>query len=566
MSDPNAKSGPLTADELKAIWRSGVDPEYARAFDEAGDGQGAEVYGQAFAQAARASAAIEATTQALYVKPWSGQTSDVALGPTKATVQLTLSRVGAASEPLVVGAGLVWFEEQATEWGDAGTTRVPTARRYALLADLVFLPGELGPFTVSAQAEGPGWGYNNPTPGSISLVDQEGSGLTNSEGSVVVSSSAATAAASLVAVDSPDVVVPQNVGSYVVLTAGSNAGLRARAVGYAAPNPAVDEGGRLALEMLQCFEAATSAGAFVAGETVDLKNAGAVVVGKGRLVAARAGGLGARVGYVLLSGSAAPVGGSIAGGSSGATATVTIATKTTAPVAESLTATWQVLDWALDLGLTVTNAASPTGGRLGFLDQIGAERKIPRGSGESDASYALRVSQLADTVSPNAIRRAANRVLAAVNSAVCLREAGDPLYLPGLFYDAGGSKTGDSTHAPDPFWADPTRMFAYDMDFAVRPSDRFKLYVDSLEMRAFMLVGVPPLQGGETGFFYDGASSDAHPAPNPYDAPASSTPTTFFDGDAPLYAATYRAVWAAVLAAKAAGVGFDAYVEAISCP
>lgn len=571
MSAPTAKSGPLTRDELLAVWRSSVDGSYGDAFVAAGDGNGLEVYGQAFEQLARVSRAIDTSTQAMYVRKWSGQSGEIARGARNATVQLTLSRTGSTNEPMVIGAGLVWFEEAAPEWSDTGTTSALTGRRYTLTRDHVFLPGEAGPFVVDAIAELPGWGFNAPLPGSISFVDQIGAGLTNALGSVVLSLPTATPTATLIAVDSPDVVVPENVGQYVRFTAGANSGLAARAIGYSGPIPSAFNGGSLTLELLHAFEAtAVVGGPFVVGETIALKNAGAVVVGKGRLVAARAGGLGARIAYVLTSGTYAPVGGSIAGETSTATATVAIdtssqsATHATAPVAEVDGATWRVLDWVVDLGLVVTNTVSPVGGRAGVLDQIGAERRIFRGSGESDDAYASRVAQLADTVSPNAVRRAANRVLFAVNSAACLREVGDAAYLPGLFYDAGGSAGGDSTHSGDPFSGDSSRMFAYDMDFAVRPSDRFKLYFDSAEFRGFFLVGVPALQSGENGFFYDGAIGDTFPAPNPYDAP--QTLHTFFDGEASGAASTYRAVWNAVAQAKAAGVGFDLYTESVSCP
>lgn len=564
MSDPAAQSGPLTRDELLTIWRSAVDPAYGDAFFAAGDGNGLEVYGQIAEGGARVSQAIDTTTQALYVRPWSGQTASPAAGPQKATVTLTISRTGSTNEPLVIGAGLVWFEEQAPEWGDTGTVLIATGRRYSLIADHVFLPGEAGPFAVTVRAERDGWGYNNPLPGTITFIDQPGAGLNNTLGSIEVIDVVGGKTATLIVVDSPDVVVPEHVGQYVVFENGANIGARARAIGYRGPDPAASIGGRLTLELLQCFESAAIAGGpFVVGEGVTVKDGAAVVIGQGRLVAARAGGAGARLGYVLLSGASAPVGGSIVGASSGASSTVSMLTKTTAPVAENETATWRVLDWSVDIGLSITNAASPAGGRLGFLDQIGAERRVFRASGENDASYATRVAQIADTISPNAIRRAVNRVLIAVGSAGCLREVGDPAYFPGLFYDAGGSKDGDGTHGPDPFYADPARMFAYDMDFGVRPSDRFKLYVDSLEMRAFFLVGVPLLQSGENGFFYDGAIGDTFPTPNPYDAPA--TLHTFFDGDALGGAPTYRAVQNAIAAAKAAGVGFQLYVEAIGC-
>lgn len=564
--DASAQNGPLSLADVQALWQSAVDGQYGDSFVEAGDGNGLEVYGQEFAQLARVSQAIDTSTQAMYVRPWSGQTAPSAAGPALAQVTLTFARTEQPNEPLVIGAGQVFAVEVTNDWSDDGSTPVRTGRRYALLQDLVFLPGESGPFDAVAVAERPGYGYNNPLPGTIQAVDQPGTELNNDLASIVVLPPAALPSSFLVVFDEPDVVVPENVGQYVRLTAGANVGLVTRALTYVAPNPPSD-GGRLSLELMQCFESAyVTPTPLVVGEILDLKDIFDVTVGKGRLVAYRPGGLGMRFAYALVEGLPAPLGGDVVGETSGAGGDVDLVTKTTLPVAETETASWEILDWVVDCGLSVTNAASPVGGRLGMLDEYGWERKVYRASGEGDASYMLRVAQLGDTISPNAVRRAANRVLAAIDSAACLREAGDPLYLPGIFYDAGGSQGGDDTHTSDPFWNKPERMFAYDMDFDVRPSDRFKLYLDTVEMRGFFLVGVPFLQEDETGFFYDGDNSDAFPAPNPYDAPPPAALTTFFDGDAIGQAAIYRAVYNAVEAARAFGVAFDLYVESISCP
>jgi hypothetical protein len=113
---------------------------------------------------------------------------------------------------------------------------------------------------------------------------------------------------------------------------------------------------------------------------------------------------------------------------------------------ESQTAGWKVLSWT-DLGLAVTNPQQPVGGASATLDALGAERNLPRFNAEDDDSYRDRISKPADVVSPNAIVRAGNRVLAEYDETACLREVGRPL-LPGLFFD------GDPT--PEPF--------AFDLD------------------------------------------------------------------------------------------------------
>src|SRR5690606_7130522 len=91
-----------------------------------------------------------------------------------------------------------------------------------------------------------------------------------------------------------------------------------------------------------------------------------------------------------------------------------------------------------------THDESPSGGVAAVLDEIGDERNIPRLEGEQDEEYRLRIAEPSDVVSPNAIRRAGNRVLRSLGLEVCLREVGSRL-LPGMFFDEG------PTNAPSAF-------------------------------------------------------------------------------------------------------------------
>lgn len=197
-------------------------------------------------------------------------------------------------------------------------------------------------------------------------------------------------------------------------------------------------------------------------------------------------------------------------------------------VAEVGTAAWRFLRWGDDLLISVTNPAVAAGGRAGMLDMLGRERGIQRRDGEVDASYRLRVSTLPDTVSPNAIRRAGNRVLAPIGERVVLREVGYA-GLPGFFWD----------------------LDAWDYDDVVRPADRFKFWLNSVEMRGFFKVGVPERTDGEFGFFYDGGFVDA------YDA---SPALDFWDGYPAVYWHRYVApLHDQINAIKGAGVGFLVY-------
>jgi len=164
--------GPLSEADLQRIWESSVDDLFAQPLTELGDGFGLEVYGQMFAQLARVSRAVDVSTQAMYILPWSGQTNDPARGEARATVTLTFTRTQRLELPMVV-TGDVFIDEETTDWGDnpgdSGQV-VNTGRRYTLVEPLVFAPGVAGPLTGLAQAERPGWGYNNPQPDTIVAV------------------------------------------------------------------------------------------------------------------------------------------------------------------------------------------------------------------------------------------------------------------------------------------------------------------------------------------------------------------------------------------------------------
>lgn len=171
---------------------------------------------------------------------------------------------------------------------------------------------------------------------------------------------------------------------------------------------------------------------------------------------------------------------------------------------------------ALDPEMRVRQLVAAEGGKSACLDGLGDDLDIPRQTGEDDGTYRLRIRDTPDTVSPAAIVRTINKILAPFGAGVCLREVGTPK-LPGFFCDAGSSA--DSPQRPE-------TNFATDMDPTVRPEDRFKLTMSDGEARGFFLIGVPVIVDG-----------------------------------APIY----KAIFAAVDAKRVAGVSFDLYQETIGC-
>jgi len=307
----------------------------------------------------------------------------------------------------------------------------------------------------------------------------------------------------------------------------------------------------------------------------------------------------------------------ITGVSSGATTTITSVDLSPDMVPELNNTTWLILDFEKDLGFSVTNELSPTGGRLAMLDELGAERNIGRAPGETDDAYRQRIATLPDTVSPNAIRRAVNRVLSPLGAAVCLREVGLELFR-GMFFDGdplnldrrvgfafdlasvlvGGAIVGsffegervkqvhgsgqiatgralidhstgifmgiDVTEGD--FVAVPAELIVGERSGAacapavvtggLSPFDRFRVDLDYLEFRAFFLLGVPPLSTGEFGLAFDAGPSNAFDA-SPFLA--------FMDGFPVGAAITYRAIWQDIDKRRAGGVGFDLYIETLGC-
>lgn len=447
--------GAFTRDELFQVLKSTTDPLYLQSFIEQGYGSGLESFEALCEVLARVSSAIDRTTQAMFIRPWSGQSNPPAAGASLATVTLEFTRTKDLEYPLTLLAGAVLYEEVETDWGPpspAGSpsgVEVTTTRRYTLAQDFTFLPGQAGPVLLPAVSERPGFGYGNPLPGTIRRIVQPGAGFSNGSASVVQGLNSA----GLVVQPFPDVLVPEHVGQHVRLLGGANAGQTRLVIGYAAPTPGVDGGtGTLAPIFVLRASSTPITGAFIPGESVQQMTAG-VVTAEGRVRAATllADGPPWYLVVEYQSGTFAQTVGAV-GPVTGVTSTATFNIEGPPPagasgiitqpllVSEAGTADWQILDWVGDFGLSVRNPESPVAGDLAVLDTLGAERRIARAPNESDDSYRARVAEIADAVSPNAIRRIVNRIWNRYGASACLREVGYPL-LPGLYFDGDPGST-----------------------------------------------------------------------------------------------------------------------------
>lgn len=131
-----------------------------------------------------------------------------------------------------------------------------------------------------------------------------------------------------------------------------------------------------------------------------------------------------------------------------------------------------------------------TGGRAPMLDQIGADRGIPRRAQESDSAYRAKISQLPDTVSPDALRRAVEAALSVFS------------YLPSEYQFIETFSEGYQT-----CWDSPGADFLnFDSDLFAYDDPRSTTFVDRWldQGRGEIIVVVPYLEAVfDVGMAYD---------------------------------------------------------------
>lgn len=520
---------PFTREELMDLWRSVVDPSYSEPLLKSPEGIALiEAVAEEFA---RLSEMVNKDAQATFIMPYSGQTGEPAAGASQATVRLRLTRGGDASGEVTIVRGQA-FEAVLNDYGPDGSVLVQTGRLYVAARNYSIVPGATE-LVIDAVAEKPGYGYNLPRPGTITRIVQIGAGMTNDGGTLI----AGVASHQLVLAPRADAVGPQHVGQYVLFQGGPNDGQRRRVIGFIPPVNSAYAG--VAVLAATGVLGGSIFSDFTPGEIVEQAITGA----QGRLIEASSGYLV----YDRTTFQDFDIASPILGVESGAMLIPDAILQSPTLVA-GRGMVWRVLDFASDLMIAATNDASPEGGKSAMLDEIGMDRDVQRSPGELDDKFRQRVWKLPDVVSPNALKRSMNRVLAEYGAAGCLREVGDVSGLfPGFFFDV----------APADVDFDPRYAYAYDLDFAIRPQDRFKLVMDYVEFRAFFDAGVPPSSLGDFGFFYDVVGQINFYDDAPY--------LSFFDGFPATSAVVNRRVWDALYKAHAGGVSFTLYDERLGC-
>jgi len=523
---PEVKRGPLTRQEITALWVGVTDPGYHQPFLENPEDSGFEAIEQAHEQFARASVMVDRVTQAMFICPWSGQTDEPASGGRVAKGDLSVARSSSDTKlPVVLQKGLVILHV-VDDFGKDGAVEVVTGRRYLLSETTTVGSGERGPILAPYESEREGAAYNLPLPDTLIRIEQLGRTFGNDNAELIAGNVLRMPA-------DPDVVTPRQIGQYLEIADGPapSPGQRRRIVDVRSGSSP-----EAILDTVGLYSVTAIAGTFAKNEQLEVLGSAIATfrsLGNGKLAAELLGtALTIGPGDVLV------------GAMSGATATV-VAVELDPVLPTGPLVTWRILGWEDDLGISVTNEESPSDGRSPWLDELGAERNVDRSAGEADDDYRKRVKEPADVVSPNAIVRTINRILLPLGCQGCFYEHGNGIQ--GFFYDAGSSDD-----APQ----DPDRNFAYDVDPSLRPQDATKLYFDFLEMRAFFMVGVCRLGGGDFGFAYDDDDRGF------YDRVDG---VGFYDGYPVEAAAAYTALHDELERVKAGGVGFVLFIDDVGC-
>jgi hypothetical protein len=199
---------------------------------------------------------------------------------------------------------------------------------------------------------------------------------------------------------------------------------------------------------------------------------------------------------------------------------------------EAGTVEWAVRDWK-DLGVVINTARHGALGRDDDLGLLGDNRGMYRGNGETAEAFRLRISKVPDVVSPAALTRVVNRILA-------------PLRLTGRVVDVGDQVNG--------FFFD-TDAFDYYEEGDTYPLNQWKLLLSLWEAYGFFYVQLPLVSDGDFGMFYDEGPTLYLSDKGLYLGPAYDE--GFYDGFSQVAAfQVYDLIYKEIERRKGGGIGF----------
>lgn len=398
---------PFTREDLLVLWRRILPPSYTVPIEQEDNGQGLDVFSQQAAQMARVSESIAITTQAYYLRAHSSQVRPPAAGERRATGTVQLSRLAPAIGPVVLVDGtelVVRVRDPNGNVIDGVRFRiVGTQRVFAVIAGstatvLQFSPGALSGLSLAGRI--------------IEVAGEEATVLSNTASAITLTAALAGGAPA---------------ATTVVTIFGASIGSGALGP-LSVPIEAVRPGyqGNVPPERITAFAPRGTADVRATTEANNLvRDDGA----PDRFSPAQIGQ------YLRFTS------GPNAGTFPRRIISVTPGSPTSFALVDGpdLIASATVQDVEVvefeDIGLTVSQPEATTGGRHGWLDAIGRDRNQGRAANEDDETYRARLVALEDTISPNAILRAAARVLTPLGIGFELLETRDPNGLPGFVLD-----------------------------------------------------------------------------------------------------------------------------------
>lgn len=192
---------------------------------------------------------------------------------------------------------------------------------------------------------------------------------------------------------------------------------------------------------------------------------------------------------------------------------------------------WAVRDWK-DLGIVLDEIQIERNGRNDDLFMQGDQRGLYLQRGESEDQFRKRIAQMPDSVSPNALTRAINRILA-------------PLRLRGRVIDVGDEVLG---------FFDDVDFYDYYGPGDLFPENLWKLLLSLNEAYGWFYALLPLIAEGDYGIFFDEGPTLYLPDNGLYIGPCYDD--GFLDGYSVPGSIAYQSIYEELRRRKLGGVGF----------
>lgn len=215
----------VTKEELLALWRRSMDPEYTEALERELDGRGVDVIAAIAAVMERASDAAQRSMQAMYLKAHSTQTDDPSSGEQRAVGSISIFRRQLMGGTIFLAIGdvlVVRLRNTEGVWIDGVELELTSA---------AFIPSATeGPTTADVRAVRPGFQGNVPAGRLAAFVQRGRASVPLTQTDVALGTVEDTAS---VGGDVPDMFTADMVGRFFRFADGPNASMPAyRIVGF----------------------------------------------------------------------------------------------------------------------------------------------------------------------------------------------------------------------------------------------------------------------------------------------------------------------------------------------